>query len=907
MVYPNPAINEGKPMQLSWLRPLLIVVTGWILTQTVSAQTNPWMNTALSPDQRANLLVAQMTLDEKITMVHGVSGQYMGNVAGNSRLGIPALHLQDGPAGVGDGAMDVTALPAPIALAASWDAGLARQYGAVMGAEARGKGVHVLLGPMMNMVRVPQSGRSFECFGEDPFLSAAIAGAEIQGIQGQGVIATAKHFAANEQETDRETESSDVDERTLQEIYYRPFHTSIRSGLGAVMGSFNRINGTYACESPLLNTVLNKTWGFDGFTVCDWGASFGTEAGANNGLDLEMPLAERFGNLLKTAVQSGSVPLSQLDNMVHRILAAMFRFGIFDNPTTGTLASNVTSGAHTQFARNAAAQGIVLLKNTGALLPLNTNAIHSVAVIGSAARENVLSVGTGSGEVYLSYYNLPFDAIASRAGPSVTTAYSQGDGGHIAQAVQLAQQSDIAIVCVGEQTGEGADRSSLSLPGDQDALINAVAAANPRTIVVLYAGAGTLMPWIGQIPAALVAWYPGQENGNALASVLFGDVNPSGKLPVTFPTNASQVPASTPAQFPGINGHVSYSEQLQIGYRWYDASNASPLFAFGHGLSYTTFAYSNLTVGAVSPSGQAAIGLDLYNIGNRAGSEVVQLYLGFPPGAGEPPRQLKGFKKVFLSAGATAHVNFTLIWEDLACWDSLMHQWTVPPGTFQVMLGASSRDIRLAGSFGISIPPPASSVANAALHQSISVSSILNTNFPSSAAADGDPTTRWSSLTNGLQWISVDLGGMKQIARVRLSWDTNYARSYQILVSSDNIQWTNLYTTTNGIGGLEDIVVTGSGRYVQISAAQSSSPLGYSLQEFEVYPPEPTLSITASGTNTFLIRWPLSWSGFGLQQNSDLNSSNWIPVTNTPTTIVGVNQVVLSATPGNKFYRLKHP
>ncbi|EEF60204.1 glycoside hydrolase family 3 domain protein [Pedosphaera parvula Ellin514] len=864
------------------------------------------MDTSLSPDQRASLLVAQMTLDEKIGMVHGVDGPYIGNVSGNTRLGIPALHLQNGPAGVGDGAMNVTALPAPIALAASWDTGLARQYGAVMGAEAHGKGVHVLLGPMMNLARVPQGGRSFECFGEDPFLSAAIAGADVRGIQSEGVIATAKHFVGNEQETDRSTESSDVDERTLQEIYCAPFRASIHSGLGAVMGSFNQINGNYVCQSPLLKGVLKQQWGFDGFVMSDWGASFSPNAAAINGLDMEMALGTRFGTPLKTAIQTGIVPLSQLDNMVHRILAAMFRFGIFDNPTSGNLASDVTSAAHTQFAHDAAAQAIVLLKNTGSLLPLNTASIHSIAIIGSAASVNVLSVGGGSAQVYLPYYNLPYDAITNRAGPSITTSYSVGDGGHIAEAVQLAQQSDIAIVCVGEQTGEGTDRSSLSLPGDQDALISAVAAANPRTIVVMYVGAGTLMPWASQVPAALAAWYPGQENGNALASVLFGDVNPSGKLPVTFPANATQVPANTIAQFPGTNGHVSYSEKLQVGYRWYDASNASPQFPFGHGLSYTTFTYSNLAISAVNPSGQVTIGLDVQNFGNRNGAEVVQLYLGFPPGAGEPPRQLKAFRKVPVSSGGSTHVSFTLIWEDLACWDPIAHQWVVPPGTFQVMVGASSRDIRLAGSFAISSPPPPSGVANIALHQPITVSSILGANSPGSAAVDGDPTTQWSSLSGGQQSMAVDLGAVRALARVRLGWGSNYASSYQILSSIDATHWTNLYSTTTGPGGLEDILVNESGRFVQISATQGFNSQGYSLQELEVYSPEPALSIATSGTNTVLIRWPLYLTGFGLQQNSDLNSLSWTSITQTPTVIVGMNEVVMPVSQNSsKFYRLK--
>ncbi len=899
---------------------------GWAMVQGFPAQTQPWMDTSLPPAQRASLLVAQMTLDEKIAMVHGTGQQipYVGNVTNNARLGIPALHLQDGPAGVGDGLQGVTAPPAPIALAATWDTSLARQYGTLIGGEARGKGIHVLLGPMINMVRVPQGGRSFETFGEDPYLSAAMAAADIQGIQSQGVIANAKHFVCNDQETDRGLESSDVDERTLQEIYFTPFRAAVRAGVGSICGSYNQVNGIYACMSPLLGAVLKVMWGFDGFVECDWGASFGDVQAANNGLDLEMAWGTRFGDPLKTDVQSGAVAMSQLDAMVRRIFTPMFRFGIFDNPTTGDAGAIVTTPAHAQFARDTAAQGIVLLKNTAGLLPLNPATVHSIAVLGSVGGVNPIWVGSGSGTVYLPYYDIPVDAIANRAGPGITVNYNQGDGGFIPQAVQLAQQADVAIVCVGQQTGEGTDRASLSLPGDQDALVNAVAAANPRTIVVMYVDAGTLMPWAGQVAAALVAWYPGQEGGHALASVLFGDVNPSGKLPVTFPAAADQVPANTPAQYPGVNYHVSYSERLQIGYRWYDANNVAPQFPFGHGLSYTTFLYSNLTVSPVSPSGQVAVGVDVQNTGTRAGAEVVQLYLGFPSGVGEPPRLLKGFRKVTLPPGASAHVTFTLVWEDLAYWDAIAHAWAVPTGTFVVMAGSSSRDIRRVGSLTVASPIPSCGLANQALFKLVTVSSALATNYPGAAAVDGNPTTRWASLAGDPQWLTVDLGAVKEIRRVRLYWDTNYARSYQIRLSNDNTNWTSGYSTTSGAGGLEDILVTSAAHYVQIYGTQSATGSGYSLQEVEVYSPEaqvfPKLSILPTGTNTFRVSWPVAWGGselqqntylnwgaYGLQQNANLNTANWAPVPQTPTQVNGTNQLILPHPGTSQFYRLSSP
>ncbi len=665
------------------------------LTWNLAAQS--WTNKTLSASERATLLLQAMSFDEKVAMINGAGGSYVGNIPANSRLGIPALTLQDGPAGVRVGDSSTTAFPAPITVAASWDTAIARQYGSMMGAEARGKGIEVLLGPMMNTARAYQAGRNFEGYGEDPDLSGAMAAAEVQGIQSQGVIATAKHFVCNDQETQRMVISSDVDERALHEIYYPPFLDCVHAGAGAVMASYNRVNSRYACEFEDLNATLKKLWGFNGFVMSDWGAGFGTVAGMDNGLDMEMYSGGHFQtNAVTSAMQLGNVPASELDGMVHRVLTTMFQFGVFDNPPVGNLGSTVMSSAHNQFARDAAAAGTVLLKNNGGLLPLSSS-VHSIAVIGSVASAAPISTGGGSASVNLSYNVTPLAGITSRAGGGITVNYAQGDGASVSQAVQLATNSDVAIVCVGQQTSEGSDRSSLSLPNGQDALINAVAAANPNTVVVVYSSSATLMPWANQVAAVLMAWYPGQENGNALARVLFGDVNPSGKLPVTIPAAANQVPTSTAAQFPGVNGHVSYSEGLEVGYRWYDANNMTPLFPFGYGLSYSTFGYSNLTVSAVSPSGQVQIGFDLTNAGGRAGAEVAELYLGFPTAASEPPKALKGFQKIPLSPGQTQHVTFNLTWEDLANWDATARGWIVTPGTFQVMVGASSRDIRLTG------------------------------------------------------------------------------------------------------------------------------------------------------------------------------------------------------------------
>ena len=800
----------------------------------VRLQAQAWTNTTLSASQRASLLLGAMTFSQEAAMVSGAGGPYVGNIPANASPVIPALNLQDGPAGIGDGVTGVTAFPAPIALAASWDVPLARQYGVMAGGEAWGKGVEVLLAPMMNMARAYEDGRNFEGYGESPELSGAMAAAEINGIQSQGVIATAKHFVCYEEEANRTLMTADADERTRQEIYYQPFLDSVRAGVGAVMSSYNRVNSRYAGEYEALNATLKKEWGFNGFVMSDWGASFSTVAGMNNGLDMDMynSFAYTSGDIT-TANQSGNVPASELNGMVQRILTSMFQSGIFDIPPTGNLSSTVTNASHQQFALSEAEEGMVLLQNNGGVLPLGSS-VHSIAVIGSVASVAPISTGAGSAGVNLPYNVTPLAGITSRAGSGITVNYAQGDGASVSAAAQLASTSDVAVVCVGQQTSEGSDRSSLSLPNGQDALVEAVAAANPKTIVVMYESSATLMPWANQVAAILLAWYPGQENGNALAHVLFGDVNPSGKLPVTIPPSASQVPAGTPAQWPGINGHTVYSEGLQIGYRWYDANNVTPLFPFGFGLSYTTFGYSNLIVSAVSPAGQVQIGFDLRNTGALTGAEVPQLYLGFPAAAGEPPKLLKGFQKITLAPGQTQHVTFNLNWEDLANWDATARGWIVTPGKFQVVVGASSRDIRLTGSFTVN-SVPSSDRANAALHQPVTVSSVMSGSTPGSAAVDGDPTTAWTSLAADPQWIIVDLGIIKDLSRVRLLWGTNYAASYQIRISTDETNWTSVYTTTSGGGGTGDILVSGRGRYIQMYGNQRAGAGGYSLSEFDVF------------------------------------------------------------------------
>ena len=666
----------------------------------------PWLNASLTPDQRADALIAQMTLTEKLAMLSGVGGSYVGNVAANTRLGIPAIHLEDGPAGVADGMNQVTAFPAPVGVAASWDTALMNQYGQDLGAEEYGKGANVVLAPTVNILRTPQWGRSFESLGEDPYLTSQLGVADIQGLQSQNVIATVKHFAANNQEYNRTTVSANVDERTQHEIYLPAFQAAVQQGnVGAVMCSYNKVNDIYACEQPYTqNDVLKTQWNFPGFVMSDWGATHSTLQSSAAGLDMQMPDGSYYGSALQTAVQNGQVSIQTINEMVHRILRSMFADGLFDHPTTGTPNSNVATPAHDQFTTQAAEQGTVLLRNTASILPINSGSVGSIAVIGADGSTAPHAAGDGSAHVNAPFVVTPLTGITNRAGAGVKVQYN--DGSSTSQAASVAQSANVAIVFVNDSESEGQDRSSLSLPNNQDALITAVAQANPHTIVVVNSGAPVLMPWVSQVQGIVEAWYPGQEDGNSIAAVLFGDVNPSGKLPMTFPASATQVPANTTAQYPGINGEAAYSEKLNVGYRYYDANNLTPLFPFGYGLSYTSFAFSNLSVSPTSGAynSPVTVSVTVKNTGLRTGAEVAQLYVTFPASVGEPPKQLKGFQKITLAAGQSQTVSFTLDSRAFSYWDTTAHNWIVPQGTFTISVGDSSRTLPLAGTYQVTTP-----------------------------------------------------------------------------------------------------------------------------------------------------------------------------------------------------------
>ncbi|MGA2131108.1 MAG: glycoside hydrolase family 3 C-terminal domain-containing protein [Bryobacteraceae bacterium] len=704
--------------------------------------TGPWSDKSLSPDQRADLIIAAMTLDEKISLLHGGGWQMLfgasdgppskslgnaGYIPGIPRLGIPDLQMADAAVGVTHSSVFgrySTALPSGVAEAASWDLDVAREYGALIGRELRDQGYTMSLGGGVNLTREPRNGRIFEYKGEDPILAGKLVGAEMKALQAQGIIGDIKHYAMNDQENGRSYVNVNADKRAMRESDLLAFEIGVKeSGAGAVMCSYNLVNGDYACENNyLLNEVLKKDFGFQGFVISDWGGTHSTTKAVLAGLDMEMPTSTYLAGPLKKAVESGEVPAARLDNMVHRILRTEFAVGLFDRPAE-TMVPDVLHGL--EVAGHVAEQSIVLLKNANGLLPLSVERVRTIAVIGSHADVGVLS-GGGSAQVdpmggnpvaqaanvglfdrVVWHRSAPLKAIRARA-PHADVQYNAGTD--TSSAVRLAKASDVAIVFVNQPASEGKDQPSLSLPDNQDALVSAVAAANPRTIVVLETGSAVKMPWIGAVSAALEAWYPGIRGGEAITNILFGDVNPSGKLPLTFakseadlphPALAVQPPPATAADnvemFPGfkVNGRrfdVSYDEGLKVGYKWYDAERKEPLFPFGYGLSYTTYKYSGLKVSKDS------VTFNVTNTGKRGGAEIAEVYASLPAAAGEPFKRLVAWEKVRLEPGETRPVTLHLDPQYLSIFNVSKDGWELAPGEYHFQVGGSSRDLPLGGS-----------------------------------------------------------------------------------------------------------------------------------------------------------------------------------------------------------------
>jgi beta-glucosidase len=631
-------------------------------------------------------------------MVHGYGGSYVGNINAIPEQGIPAVHMEDGPQGVADGAVQVTCWPSSSQVGMTWDLDLMLQWGTALGTEQRIKGTNVHLGPDINIARVPLGGRVFEMLGgEDPYLAARLAVPYIKGVQSAGVLANAKHYINNDQESSRGSVSVNVDERTNWEVYYQPFIAAVQeANVNSIMCSYNKINSTYSCENKQTLSDLKNGMGFQGFVVSDWGATHSTVASANNGLDIEMPDSNFFGAALQTAVNNGQVTQATLDGMVVRVLTGLYANGIFDNPQTGNMNANAQSDAHTALTRKLAAAGSVLLKNKNNILPIKST-VKTIAVIGDQAN-GPMAAGGGSGRVNPPYVVPPITGIKVRAGQNVNVQYAGSSDPNAAAA--LAKNSEIAIVFVATGSSEGSDRANLGLnPASQDSLIATVAAAQPNTVVVMFTAGAVLTPWANAVAGIVYSGFIGQECGNAIADILFGDYNPSARTSLTFPVNARDWWSGDAAQYPGVNLQEQYSEKLLVGYRWYEAHNITPQFAFGHGLSYTTFTYSNLRISGSVASGGVTVAVDIRNSGSVSGAEVAQLYLSYPPSAGEPPKILRGFKKVSFAAGATQTVTFTLGARDVSIWDIPTSNWKQVSGTFTVSVGASSADIRLKGTF----------------------------------------------------------------------------------------------------------------------------------------------------------------------------------------------------------------
>ena len=842
-------------------------------TTAAPTYAHPWLNPKLGPGQRASELLAQMTEADKFQMVNGTgfafgSGvDYAGHIQGIPALGIPDLYLADGAIGAGNGSTGVTDFPDGTSDASTWDPTTVQAVGAADGTEQAAKGHQVSLAPNINVLRTPYGGRAFEQYGEDPYLSSMITAADVKGVQSAGVIATPKQYIGNDQETLRNSINAEVSQRALAEIYDPPFQAAVDAGAGAVMCSYNQVNGSYSCQnSQTLAGTLDSVMNFKGFVMSDWGATESTVGSVDAGLDMDMP-GGAFGtdyysaSALQAALTAGQITQAQIDNMVYRILYSMFAVGIFDHtyPTpAAALNTDVSTPADNQVALTASEQGTVLLKNDRGVLPFSPGD-KSIAVIGDDAGADAMYAGAGSASVTPTNPVTPLAGITSRAtqagdtvtysqgnsnyrslsalpdadftpttgaGPGWTATYYAGSsasgtplgsevvtslnvtgtpaivtasgattwsvaytatlipdatgtaefglsagndatltigGKHVVSygpgtgstftglaslkqgkavpfeldatgltassggggfggpssvvtltwapqenllwqaAAKAAKSASVAVVFASNYSAEGSDLQTLELPGDQDQLIEAVARANPNTIVVLNTSGPAYMPWLNDVAGAFEAWYPGQQDGNAIAALLYGDVDPSGHLPETFPANPSQGVAQggtvlTPnAQFPGNGTDVDYTEGIDIGYRYYDVHNQTPLFPFGYGLSYTNFAYSHLQVQASGHGATATV--TITNTGRTTGAEVAQLYLTDPAAAGEPPYQLKGFQKVTLAPGHSQRITLQLTSQDLSYYRTATSSWVVAPGLYRVSIGSNERDLSVGGSF----------------------------------------------------------------------------------------------------------------------------------------------------------------------------------------------------------------
>jgi beta-glucosidase len=712
---------------------VVLAVSG-SLSAIADDAAKPWMDTSLEADRRAELVVAQMTREEKQTLVFGYFGtdapwkKYTiapearegsaGYVPGIARLGIPPQWITDAGIGVATqgGAKqkrERTALPSGMATAATWDPDLAQKAGAMIGAEARASGFNVMLAGGVNLVREPRNGRNFEYAGEDPLLAGEIVGAQIRGIESNHIISTVKHFALNDQETDRNEVNALIDRAQARMSDLLAFEFAIeQSDAGSVMCSYNKVWGDHSCESAfLLNDVLRRDWGWRGYVMSDWGATHSTAKAASAGLEQQSgyPFDDKpyFGALMLEAVASGAVSEARLSEMARRIVRTMFAKGVVDHPVQ---VADIDFKAHAAVSREGAEQGTVLLKNQ--ILPLDAS-LERIAVIGGYAEKGVLA-GGGSSLVYpvggnavpglnptswpgpiMVHPSSPLTAIQALA-PRAKVEFASGTDHRAAAA--LAARSQVVLVFATQWNGESFD-SPLALENDQDALIDAVAAANPNTVVVLETGGAVLMPWVAKVKAVLEAWYPGTSGGEAIANVLFGKVNPSGRLPISFPASESQLPRRSLAEKDTKGEKVAnYVEGAKVGYKWYDANQLTPLFPFGFGMSYTTFAYRDLTTRL--DGDDLVVKFTVTNTGSRTGDAVPQVYVAPAAGGWESPKRLAGWQKVegLRAQDGNADVELRVDPRLLAVFDAADDAWHIAAGEYRVILGDSSADVKLQAS-----------------------------------------------------------------------------------------------------------------------------------------------------------------------------------------------------------------
>ena len=717
---------------------LFLIAQGVLLSQQTLAQNPPpWMDASLSPDLRAEMVVRQLTLDEKVQLVHGIgwgplkSGSAIpadnnggaGEILGVPRLGIPSVQQADSAVGIRMASSQsryATLLPSVLAAAASWDVQAAHLYGDVIGRELRAQAYNQSIGGGINLARDPRNGRLFEYAGEDPLLAGVMVGNVIRGVQDNHIMGDIKHFALNDQETGRTVVDVHILKKAARESDLLAFELAIRIGQPAsVMCSYNKVRGDWACENEwLLNHVLKGAWQFPGFVVSDWDATHSTDKAANAGLDVQMPGEEFFGEALKQAVRSGRVASARLDDMVHRLLRSMFNAGIIDHPPSPRMVVDPFRGR--EDAQHIAEESIVLLKNRG-ILPLNP-ALHSIAVIGAHADVGVLS-GGGSAQVDAPGGNAISPETATRWGEAVyfpssplryirehaPAAMVQFDAGtNAASAAAVAKSADVAIVFADQYMSESGDAPSLSLPDHQNEIISAVAAANPRTVVVLITGNPVTMPWVDRVAGVMEAWYPGIGGGQAIANLLFGSAVPSGKLPVTFARSEDDLPhrcifdidcahniespqhwTADEAKRPTLT--ADYDEGVRFGYKWFDSENKQPLFPFGFGLSYTTFRYSALQVDRVAKTATFTI----ENVGNVAGTEIAQVYVELPSASHEHFRRLAAWQRMSLQPGQKQSVSVALEPLTLATFNEQSDAWEWLSGAYTVFAGGSSRDLPL--------------------------------------------------------------------------------------------------------------------------------------------------------------------------------------------------------------------